>query len=191
MGNFEAAVAYFHQGLDAAQRVNVPWETASLWNGLGEVARSQGHIEEALAHYAKALEISEELGNRWMIAHVLDNIGHAAYSQGRYDVARDHFRGSLEASVALGDERGIAMCLEKLGGVAITQKQLEFAATLLGAAEALREARNTPVEGMDAADYRHFAEQLQQQLAADVLRTAWDAGRTLPLSIVLARILDQ
>ncbi|MBZ0282644.1 MAG: helix-turn-helix domain-containing protein [Anaerolineae bacterium] len=190
MGNFEAAIRYFEQGIDAVKYEDLPWETASLWNGLGEVERSQGHYEAALKYYSTALDLSDGMGNLWLSAHILDNIGHTAYSQGRYDMADAHIRRSMEASIALGDERGIAMCLEKLGGIAIARKQLELAARLLGAAEALRETKNTPIEGMDAADYQQFVEQLHQQLAADVLEVVWNEGRSLPLSQIIDQALE-
>jgi hypothetical protein len=130
------------------------------------------------------------MGNLWLSAHILDNMGHTAYSQGHYDIAGGHIRRSIEASMSLGDERGIAMCLEKLGGIAIAQTQPEFAARLLGAAEALREARNTPVEGMDATDYGRFVEQLRGELPSDLLQLAWNEGRHLPLSHLLEQILE-
>jgi tetratricopeptide (TPR) repeat protein len=173
--------------MQAAQQVDAQWCIASLLNGLGEVRRSQARYEQALDYFEQALKVGREIGNLWINAHILDNMGHTAYAQGRYQIAADYVRQSMEASVALGDERGIAMCLEKLGGIALARQQPEHAARFLGAAEALREARNTPVEGMDAADYQRFVEQLQSQLPADVLDSRWQEGRHLPLS----QIIDQ
>jgi tetratricopeptide (TPR) repeat protein len=191
MGRFDAAINHFEQGIAAGDNLDLPWELSSLWNGLGEVARSQGRFDDALAYYSQALELSDGMGNLWLSAHILDNIGHTAYSQGRYAFAEDHVRRSMEASLALGDERGIAMCLEKLGGIAIARERHEAAATLLGAAESLREARNTPVEGMDAADYQRFVEQLRERLPADVLRSAWELGRQLQLSDIIDQTLER
>lgn len=189
MGNFDAAVRYFEQGIVAVEEKHLSWEMSSLLNGLGEVARSQGHYEKSLEYYTKALDISERMGNLWLSAHILDNMGHTVYLQGLYDIASDYVRRSMKASITLGDERGIAMCLEKLGGIAIAQRQVEFAARLLGAAEVLREVRNTPIEGMDAADYGRFVEQLREQVAADVLEVTWNEGRQMRLSQLLEQIL--
>ena len=133
--------------------------------------------------------MSERMGNLWLSAHILDNMGHTVYLQGLYDIASDYVRRSMKASITLGDERGIAMCLEKLGGIAIAQRQVEFAARLFGAAEVLREVRNTPIEGMDAADYGRFVEQLREQVAADVLEVTWNEGRQMRLSQLLEQIL--
>lgn len=187
MGNFDAAIAYFNQGIAAAGEMHLPWEVGSLLNGLGEVARSQGQYDKALEYYASALDLADGMGNLWLSAHILDNMGHTAYSQGHYETAREHIRRSMQASIALEDERGVAMCLEKLGGIAIARQQPKQAARLLGAAEALRKARNTPVEGMDAADYRHIVEALQEQLVPDVLQFLWHEGGRLPL----AQIIDE
>ncbi len=191
MGDFDAATRYFDEGMNAAQQSDLPWETASLLNGLGEVARSQGRYEQSLAYYRQALASAEKLGNLWLEAHILDNIGHAASAQEQYDMAGDYIRRSLEASLNLGDERGIAMCLEKMGGIAIARGQLEQAARWLGAADALRKARNTPVEGMDAADYQQSVTVLQQQLPPQVLSAAWHAGQQLPLAKIIDQTLNQ
>ena len=66
---------------------------------------------------------------------------------------------------------------------------MAFAARLFGAAEVLREVRNTPIEGMDAADYGRFVEQLREQVAADVLEVTWNEGRQMRLSQLLEQIL--
>lgn len=191
MGNFAGAIRYFDQGMKAVTPAEMPWETGSLLNGLGEIARSQGRFEEALNYYADALDLAEQMGNRWLAAHILDNIGHTAYSQGEYEMAYDHIRRSLEASIALEDERGIAMCLEKLGGIAIAREQLEIAARLLGAAEALRKSKNTPIEGMDIADYQRFVEQLKQRLSSDLFASEWDEGSRLPLASIIDQLLEK
>lgn len=188
MGNFEAATRYFEQGLRAVEGQDLPWEIASLLNGLGEVSRSQGHFDEAMTCYSRALTLSDGMGNRWLSAHILDNMGHAAFSQGQFDIANEYIRRSMEASIVLGDERGIAMCLEKLGGIALAQERPELAARLLGSAEALREARNTPIEGMDSADYQRVVAQLRDQLPAEQLEAHWNAGRDAPLSEIIEQI---
>lgn len=188
MGHYDAALRYFEQGMNAVNPDTMPWVLGGLLNGLGEIERSQGNYDKAMIYYEKALVPADEMKNLWLSAHVLDNIAHTAYSQGRYTVAEDNIRRSLKASITLGDERGIAMCLEKLGGIAIAQEQLKFAARLLGAAEALRETRNTPVEGMDAADYKHFVNQLHKQLPAAELKLAWMDGRQAPLSQLLEQL---
>ncbi|MCC6613100.1 MAG: helix-turn-helix domain-containing protein [Anaerolineae bacterium] len=190
MHDFAAAIRFFEQGMAAAQEADLPWETGSLLNGLGEVARSQRRYEEAMRYYQRGLADARKLGNHWLAAHILDNIAHAAYAQGQFEVAAAYTRQSLEASMILGDERGIAMCLEKMGGIAIASGAPERAAHLLGAAEALRKAKNAPVEGMDAEDYHRFVADVRQQLAPDALEAAWQFGGQTPLAQIIDQVLN-
>jgi predicted ATPase/DNA-binding XRE family transcriptional regulator/Tfp pilus assembly protein PilF len=190
MGNFEEATRYFQKGLDATQHADLPQEEAGLLNGFGEVARSQGQFDSAHSYFEHALTISRRIGNLWIAAHILDNMGHAAYSQGQYEAAQRRIRESMEASIALGDERGIAMCLEKLAGIALKRSQPEYAATLLGVADSLRKAKNTPVEGMDVEDYNQIVADLHEQFPSERIQAAWQAAQHLSLSQIIKEVLD-
>lgn len=190
MGKFEKATRYFQKGLDATQHADLPEEEAGLLNGLGEVARSQGQFDTARSYFERALTISRIIGNLWIAAHILDNMGHAAYSQGQYEAARRHIRESMEASIALGDERGIAMCLEKLAGIALKRSQPEYAATLLGVADSLRKAKNTPVEGMDVEDYNQIIADLHKQFPSERIQAAWQVAQHLSLSQIIKEVLN-
>ena len=191
MGQFDDAIAYFEQGQEASLHTDAPWELASLLNGLGEVARSQNRYEDAMAYYQVALPIARETENQWLLAHILDNVGHTAYSQRQYDTAYDFICQSMEASITLEDERGIAMCLEKIAWIWIAQELYHDATQLLGTADVVRKAKNTPIEGMDAEDYERILANLQSQLPPDTFEKAWQVGSETHLTQIIDRILSE
>jgi tetratricopeptide (TPR) repeat protein len=191
VGEYERATALLEQGLASARRVGAAWLAGGLLNGLGELARSQGQYEEAFPHFEDALAIAADIRNTWLAAHVLDNIGHTAYSQQRYDQARTYFQRSLQASMDLGDERGMAMGIEKIGGLYAAEGHAEIAAQLLGAADALRTRRNSPVEGMDVADYQEFVQLTRDQLDEASFDAAWQTGQAMPLADVLDLVQEE
>ena len=186
IGNFADAVQLFEAGLSACHEADIPWEHASLLNGLGEVSRNQNQFEQAMMYFHQALEIGERIDNLWLNAHILDNMGHVEYTRNNLNISQTYIRRSLQASQTLGDERGIAMCLEKLGGIALKQRQLERATQLLGSADRLRKAKNTPIEGMDRKDYDAIVASLRSQLSEEDFTQAWSIGYSTPISQVLA-----
>ena len=73
------------------------------------------------------------------------------------------------------------MGLEQLANAAVMNQQLEHAARLLGAAEALRQASNAvllPIQ-IQMADYEHSLESLRQQLDEATLKARWAEGRAM------------
>ena len=90
----------------------------------------------------------------------------------------------------LADQRGaIARCLECLGFIAQAQASetpeplplLRRAATLFGAAEAIRKINNTPMTPWEQTEYDGHMRALRSRLDPDALDAAWRAGARLDL----------
>jgi DNA-binding NarL/FixJ family response regulator len=86
----------------------------------------------------------------------------------------------------VGDQRLIAASLKELSDIVAAQGELAWAARLWGAAEALREAKGTPLPPVYRADYEQAVAAARSHLGEKALATAWAQGRTMSPEQALA-----
>jgi len=80
----------------------------------------------------------------------------------------------------IGDRRGIVLCLEILSEVAVAGGQLERAARLMGAVDALREAMGLHRPLDEAASYEEHMGTAREGLGDERFTHAWESGRETP-----------
>ena len=83
----------------------------------------------------------------------------------------------------------IPECLEGLGKIAVAQNQLERAARLLGAAEAMREKMDTPMPPVQRGDYDAHVQILREKLGGKFETTRND-GRSMTMEQVIEFALE-
>jgi non-specific serine/threonine protein kinase len=133
------------------------------------------------------------LGMDGLMAWSVGNLGHAAYFQGQLASARARYLHSLRLAQQVGDKRVIAERLEELAWVACKEAQVESAARLFGAAEALREVIGAPMPPANRTEYDRCVAVARGLLGESALRASWTAGRALSLeqAITEAATLDK
>ena len=151
----------------------------------GELALSQG--DEALARslIEQSLVLCRETGNQEDFARSLFVLGRVVESLGDYAAARALYEESLAIRRVVGDNRHIASCLEGLAGLFVERREPVRAVRLWGAAEALREARGTPMPPVYRADYERSRAAASAQLGEQAFAAAWAEGRMMTLDQVL------
>ena len=108
-----------------------------------------------------------------------------AHEQGDDGRATALYEESLALRRELGDKHGLAECLEGLAGVAVAQRQLEHAARLLGAAEALREATGAPLSPRERVRYDRDVSAVHAGLDEAAFAAAWATGKAMPLEQII------
>ena len=78
----------------------------------------------------------------------------------------------------LGHRSAVAHQLECFGLIAVVQGQTQRAATLFGAAEALRAVIDTPMMSAERAEYDQALDRLRGQMDADAFAAVLAEGRT-------------
>ncbi len=99
LGDYQRALAYCEQGLDAVRAVGErSWEAAT-WDSLGLIHDQLGDHARAVACYSRAIDLYRELGDRFNEADTLDHLGDAhrgagdaAAARGRLDPGPAHLR---------------------------------------------------------------------------------------------------
>jgi predicted ATPase/DNA-binding CsgD family transcriptional regulator len=160
----------------------------SAWaNGIAAlVALREGEIERASILAREALGYYRERDARWYIAWMLHVLGRVDVQRGDLTAARSSYQESLTLGQQLSEEWITAFNLEGLAGVAVVQGAYEWAAQLLGAAEALREAIAVPLMPADRASYEQTVHVARARLGASAFASAWQEGRAMTPEQVLA-----
>ncbi len=122
-------------------------------------------------------------------AKALACAGILAYYQGDFGGARSLLEESLAIKQDLGDKLGIAECLAVLAEVASSRGQMEQAARLFGAAEALREILGAPRPRSQRAGVERHVTGVRAALGQEAFAAAWAAGRAMTLSEAVADAL--
>jgi hypothetical protein len=106
-------------------------------------------------------------------------LGRASFRQDRWPEAHRLFAQSLAHHRVLGYRQGIATCLAGWAGVTVAEGQLERAARLLGATEALFEATGLGLWAAFQSDYDRAVAAVRAQLDPADFAAAWAEGREM------------
>jgi tetratricopeptide (TPR) repeat protein len=178
-GDVVAAGSLFEQFL-ADEHAAFNRDPVVAWGhyGLGSYYLMADDPAEAYVRFETSLAIFRAAGIALAAIDTLQKLGLAAQAQGALDHAIAHFRESMELARARRYRRMVALCLFGFAGIALKQGELEPAARLFGAAEALREMTS----GMDADQHyvtdREIA-RLRERLDPTTLEARWAEGRAL------------
>ena len=107
------------------------------------------------------------------------NLGLAAIHQRRWQFAEENLKASVAIYAELGDRDGLSNCLEGLAAVGISAGDPERAATLLGAAEKLREDIGASLQPHEATLHADTLAAIAADLDDGGLASAWARGAQL------------
>ena len=158
---------------------------------LGLVALRQGDYAGARTSFeeALALSVARETGHKQFAAEALAHLGTVALRMGEYHESLSFYQQSLALNREQGYKYGIAEDLVGLAEVASLLEQPEQAAVLLGAVEALREARGISLPPLRRAEYDRTVEVIRAHLDEATFAQAWAQGRTMPPEQVIVEVL--
>jgi predicted ATPase/DNA-binding CsgD family transcriptional regulator len=152
-------------------------EAAAALINLGAAAGYAGDTPLARRRLDEALSISRQLGYQEGIAWAQHELAILARREHDLPGAAALLRTSLRLHYELGDRWRVASVLEELAGGVVVRVDPARAAELLGAAEALRDAMQTPLPPAETADYERAVETLRGRMAPALLERHWETGR--------------
>lgn len=151
---------------------------AATMTNRGNLLWTMDLLEDALDDHERAKEIYAGIGDQRGVAWSVTNIGRIAAQRGEYERALPNLSRALQAYEELGDRGGSAEALEGIAQVALGLDDPYRAATLLAAADGLREAVNHPIAPLERVAHTEMIATLRKRIGAD-FGQRWDADRTL------------
>jgi predicted ATPase/class 3 adenylate cyclase len=153
---------------------------------LGDLTRSEGDYERALELYEASLMEARKVVAPLLVALALHRLGQMAHLGGEYTRASSLIIESLKMHREVGNKQSIPECLAALAGVVAAAGDLDRAARLFGAVDALLARIKVPLAPADRAQYD--ADLAAARLMAD--DGAWEAGWAQGQAMSLEQALE-
>jgi non-specific serine/threonine protein kinase len=180
-GDYSRAGGLCEESLSLFRGLGDKWGIALSLRNLGLAARYQRDYKRAAALFEESLALCRELGDKWGIGHSLRNLGFVAIDLSDHSRASELLKEGLTLYKELGVKSSIAECLEGLAEGAGAQEQMERAARLYGAAEAMREAVGVPIQPSDRPGYDRSVVAVRAGLGEEAFAKAWEEGRKMSM----------
>ncbi|MCC6793431.1 MAG: AAA family ATPase [Thermomicrobiales bacterium] len=196
LGRYDVAMSWAKRSLEQYQELEAtveagPQYVSSIYAQMGQIALGQGDTGAAAIYLEEAMRGQRAMGFTWRLGDTLRTLGDLARDRGDLTGALARYRESVELAQEHGDRLFLGDALTGLASVAIAQGQMERAARLYGAAEALRDQLGASIEVMKRSAYEYRVETLKAGLSPEAFAGAWSAGAALPLAEVFAEALDE
>jgi predicted ATPase/class 3 adenylate cyclase/Tfp pilus assembly protein PilF len=175
---FEEALSLLRQLGDKRSTALLLNNLGSLWLALDNPMRAKKFSEESLLLY-------RELEDQDGIGLALLQLADIAKAQNNFGEAVNLYRQSLANLSKVKENADLPLCLEGLAGALVHSGELELAAQLFGASEALREENNSPLLPMDQPRYEREVANLSHQLDKLAFNQAWEAGRKMSVDEII------
>jgi tetratricopeptide (TPR) repeat protein len=165
------------------------WLVGNFLLGQGQIALRRGQFSEAITYFEESINFYESQGNKFFANIARSDSGHAFRNRGDLDKAIEIYTETILIWQDLGHRGAVANQLECFAFIAVEVGQWERAAKLMGAAEALREAADTPMLIHEQSEYDlHFA-RLKERADQEQVEAAWEAGRHMSMGEAVAYAL--
>jgi predicted ATPase/transcriptional regulator with XRE-family HTH domain len=187
-GDFDAAAVRYEESLSICRDLGDEQAIVVALGHLGEALQRAGRSGAAEGLFAEALVRARAIDDRQGIAAALVGLGLVARARGDENRAVARFLEGLAVARDMDDTFEAARCLEELASSKVATGNLDLAARLFGAAEALREATGAPLPAPLRVDIDRDLASLRAALDPEVFAVAWMAGRVRPLDETLAVI---
>jgi len=186
-GEREGAIAQFEEAAASAVEAGNSDAIAMAAFNLGYAALDDGDLERARREFGRVVEQSG--ADRYVVARAHAALGSVALHEHRVSDAAGLLRRSLRISHELrARDDTVAWALELLG-VTVCESRPEWAARLLGSAEALRAELGGRTEGIESDLHERALATLRSRLDAAELSEAWNTGRRASLEQTLGEVL--
>ena len=179
-GNYTEARTVLEESLAIRRKNNIGWFIGISLTTLSDLARYEGEYDRVERLAQEALKLFRSLNNLGGIAWALYNLGCAALHRADYPAADAFFTESLELRKEQGNKQQIAEDLLGLAEIAYAMGNLQKAASLLGAIEAILED-GTRLEMPEQKSLQRNVATVRSRLGAQEYEAAFTEGHKLAL----------
>jgi len=178
-GHYVDALEPFGESAAICRRLGLSWQLGTSYLNLGTAQLHSGSSDDALATLRDGLSVYRELGDDIFAGHINNTMAHAVLARDDIAAADRLGREALSSATQHGERQGVAEAMHTLAAVAAARSDPDRAATLAGAAAALRETIAARPGPFDVAIPGRFLRRIEKTVTAKRWRRSWDAGYTL------------
>jgi predicted ATPase/transcriptional regulator with XRE-family HTH domain len=189
-GRYTEALEPFRESVAICAQLGSSWQLGTSYLNLGTALLHAGFHDNAVATLQKGGRVYRQLGDEVFAARTDNTIAHAALARGDVDEADSLARTALRTASEQQERQGIGDGLHTLAAVAAARSDPDRAATLTGAAAAVRETIAARPGLFDLAIPGRFLEAIEGAVSAERWQRAWSAGYELDAEAAVAYALS-
>ena len=178
-GRYSDAIEPYTECVAICRPLGLSWQLATSHLNLADALLHSGRAEDAIAGFRQALQLYRELGDDIFAARVINHIAHAALAGNDVAHADRLARDALTSFAEHGERQGMAEGLDTLAAVAAARSEGERAATIAGAAAAIRETIASQPAPFDVAITGPLLQRIKASVSEEQWHRSWDRGRAL------------
>lgn len=186
----EEQQALLADALATCRRITWPWGVAFVQLQWGAMLIRGERASEAVEPLSEALAIARRLEDESLTLLLLNVLGAALVFEYDLDRGREVLIEGAAVCRRAGSPEGFAYCLEAFSGLAYRQRNLEVAATLLGAGRAIRDHISILVWPLLEPIQQQLTEWVRRRLGDEKFDEAYATGRLLKPEDALTLALD-
>ena len=117
---------------------------------------------------------------------ILALLGHVELVSGHLVIARERFSAAATLYAAIGNFLYLPWCLEGLAGIAVAENDVNDAAFLLGAREAMLDIVGRGLPPADPPGFANTLASVREALGENAFSVAFEAGRSFSQEAIVA-----
>jgi predicted ATPase/class 3 adenylate cyclase len=187
----EQLQVYMEESLALSQGSMDPEAAVRTEGLLARLAFFRGDLVEARKHADLMLDRHREMGDQLAVTGHQSEMAHAARQLGNFEEALTLYRETLPDWQKIGHRGAVAHQLECFAFIAKTQEEGERAVKLMSAAEALREASNSPRTPQEGIEYERELAGLRAGIDEKTFVSLWADGRSMNMEQAIEYALKE
>ena len=187
----EQLQSYMEESLALSQGSMDPEAAVRTEGILARLAFYSGDLTEARKHADLMLDLHREMGDHLSVTGHQSAMAHVARQMGNYQEALALYRETLPDWQKIGHRGAVAHQLECFAFIAKAREQGERAVKLMSAAEALREASNSPRTPQESIEYDRELEGLRAGVDEKAFHSLWEEGKSMSMEQAIDFAMDE
>jgi predicted ATPase/class 3 adenylate cyclase len=187
-GDLERAKAYLDEAVPLSATILNEWATAMSLFGMGRVAGAMGDLGTARTKFLQSADLAKKMGNKRQMYSCYSELAHVLRENGELDEPLTIYRDLVPKWKEIGHRAAVAHELECIAYILAKSDQPQRAATVLGAAAAMRKTIDSAPTPLEQVEYDRELAALREKLTNAEFQQAWEQGQKLTMeeAIVLA-----
>ena len=185
------AMAYVDQAVSLSATLQNEWATAMSLFGLGRVAGGLGDLSLARANFMRSANLAKKMGNKRQMYSCYSELAHVLRENGELDEPLGIYRDLLPKWRDIGHRAAVAHELECIAYILARKDRRPRAATILGAAAALRKMIDSVPTALEQVEYEKEIAVLREKLDETVFKQAWEKGQKLTMEEAIAVAMEE
>jgi len=175
------AKEYMNEAARLSQEMGYQWAYSFSTFGLARIAAELGDLETARKRFMESEEVARRMGNKRIVYSSRSEYAHVLRQHGKFEEALKIYLDLLPKWKQLGHRSAVAHELECIAFILARREETTRAATLLGAAEALRKAIDSVMTPMELEEYAKELKSLRVRMDEVGLNQSWKNGSKLSM----------